>query len=88
MQVITQDIEELAKKEINTNEEWYEEYHDTETGTKIYSKTLFPDCDMKTYKAVCVMNRKIEICIKAMKDHGSRATYNSKFKVSKILEQK
>jgi hypothetical protein len=87
MQVITQDVEELARKEINTNEDWYEEYHDTETGTKIFSKTLFPECDCKTYKAVCLIDRKIDICFKALKDHGARTIYNPKFKASKILEQ-
>eukprot|EP01080_Neovahlkampfia_damariscottae_P003415 gene3415-5960_t len=86
MNTITKELSELGEKELNTDEGWYMEYDDG-TGTTIWSKTLFPECDIKTYKVIFEVSRSVEIVYTAFKDQEARVKFSPKFSVSKFVAQ-
>ena len=87
MEAITKELSELGEKELNTDEGWYLEHEDTTYGVAYYSKTLFPECDIKTYKVSFSVDRSIDVVYNAFKDQEARVKYSPKFSVSKFIEQ-
>jgi hypothetical protein len=82
-EVINDKLWATFEKESNSNDGWYLEYQD-EIAT-FYSKTLFPNCDLYTYKVVSTLNHPLQIFKEMYHDHDTRTIYNPDIKKCKQI---
>lgn len=82
---ITDELWNMALKELNTDEGWYLESSSDEM--KIFSKTLFDEYDVSAFKASMTLKRPIETAFEAFLDHESRTKYSEFVKYTKMCYQ-